>query len=67
VNENVECIEVIAVKTETDKAILCVIADQSEHWVPKSVIEDDSEVFDVEHGKGTLIASRWFAEREGLI
>jgi hypothetical protein len=34
---NVECIEVIAVKTETAKGILCVFGDQSEHWVPKSV------------------------------
>jgi hypothetical protein len=66
-NDDVECLEVIAVKTETAKAILCVFDDQEEHWIPKSVIDDDSAVFDAEHGRGTLIVSRWFAETEGLI
>jgi hypothetical protein len=65
-HNDIERIQVLEVKTETAKAILCVFADQSEHWIPKSVIDEDSEVFDQEHGKGELIVQRWFAEKEGL-
>lgn len=64
--DSVECFEVAEVRAETDKAILCVFDDGEEHWIPKSVIDDDSEVFDANHGDGTLIVSSWFAEKEGL-
>lgn len=64
---DIECIEVVAVKVDRPKAILCVFDDQSEHWIPKSVIDEDSEVYDAEHSKGTLIVNRWFAEKEGLL
>jgi hypothetical protein len=63
---DIECFEVMAIKREERKAILCVFADQSEHWIPKAVIDDDSEVYDLEHQKGTLMVLRWFAEKEGL-
>ncbi len=33
-------------------------------WVPKSVIDDDSEVFALGHA-GTLVVADWFAEKEG--
>jgi len=49
---------------ETDLAILVDI-DGEEIWIPRSQIEDDSEV--VEKGdEGTLIISGWLAEQEGL-
>lgn len=35
-------------------------------WFPKSVIHDDSEVWE-EGQQGTLIVKRWFAEKEGLV
>jgi hypothetical protein len=65
VNDELAFIEVIAVKTETAKAILCVFADQSEHWIPKSVIDDGSEVINAEHARGTLVVPDWFAAKEG--
>lgn len=36
-------------------------------WVPKSVIHDDSEVFDnAENKQGKLVLQAWFAREEGL-
>ena len=56
--------EDVKAKAETDKAILCRINGEK-HWIPKSQIDDDSEVWrkgDV----GTLIVSEWFAEQRGI-
>lgn len=35
-----------------------------EHWIPKSQVHDDSEVFATD-GEGKLIVSAWFASKEG--
>lgn len=35
------------------------------HWIPKSVITDDSEVWK-DGDAGTLVVEDWFAEKEGL-
>lgn len=55
--------------TETKMAIL-VKADSLDEkglWVPKSVIHDDSEVFDQKHpGPGQLVIKGWWADRENL-
>jgi adenosyl cobinamide kinase/adenosyl cobinamide phosphate guanylyltransferase len=50
---------------ETDKALL-VLVDTLEVWVPKSIIDDDSECYSQKSGPGSLIVPEWFAEREGL-
>ncbi len=49
---------------ETPKAILVVIEDD-EVWVPKSVVHDDSEVYEEGH-EGTLVLHEWWARKEGL-
>lgn len=56
------------VKRETERAVLVAMSDDTEVWVPKSCLHDDSEVFeDSEDGReGTLVVKRWFAEKEGL-
>ncbi len=36
------------------------------HWIPKSVIHDDSEVYDESTETGELVVFNWFAEKEGL-
>lgn len=52
---------------ETDAALLCVI-DGEEHWIPKSQVDDDSEVFDSdENSEGTLIVTEWIAIEKGLV
>jgi hypothetical protein len=56
--EDVECVK------ETERALLCII-DGNEFWVPKSVVDDDSEVYAVGH-EGKLVVHEWFAEKEGL-
>jgi len=53
---------------ETEKAILVEAKDlpDGQAWIPKSVIDDDSEVYEKGH-EGTLVVKSWFAEREGWI
>lgn len=50
----------------TDKALRVEVEDMGTIWVPRSVIHDDSEVYDEGH-EGELVVKRWFAEKEGLI
>lgn len=50
---------------ETDAALLCLI-DGREVWIPKSQIDDDSEVWE-EGQSGDLVVTEWFATKEGLI
>jgi len=51
-------------KRETDKALLVEIED-GDFWVPKSQIDDDSDVYEAGH-TGMLITSLWWAEKERL-
>lgn len=51
---------------ETSKAVLVAIED-AEHWVPKSAIDDDSEVFDLKNKSGKLVVAQWWAEKAGLV
>lgn len=51
---------------ETGKALLIEI-EGVEFWVPKSVIHDDSEVFDADdNATGALVVQEWWAEKQGL-
>lgn len=58
--EMVECIR------ETSLAALIALDAETEWWVPKSQIDDSSEVFSV-GDEGTLITSAWYAEQEGKV
>lgn len=52
---------------ETDKALLVDFGGH-EVWVPKSVIHDDSEVFDADkNAEGALVLLEWWCDRQGLI
>jgi hypothetical protein len=62
--------EDVVVKAETPDALLCFIGDSmasTEVWIPKSQIDDDSEVYDEGSSGGTLIVSEWIAVEKGLI
>lgn len=50
---------------ETDKAIL-VTRGRGELWVPKSVLHDDSEVYEA-GDSGTMIVQEWWAEEKNLV
>jgi hypothetical protein len=51
----------------TAKALLADTPDHGELWIPKSVIHDDSEVFDDgENDSGDLVIDRRWAEKEQL-
>lgn len=49
---------------ETDKAIK-VKLDDEEFWVPKSVVHDDSEVYSLKNGAGSLVVKQWWAVKNG--
>ena len=59
-------ISVEEVIRETDKALL-VLVEGMETWVPKSLIDDDSECYSMKSGPGEMIVPLWFAEKEGLV
>lgn len=49
---------------ETDKAIRVVLDDSlRQHWIPKSQVHDDSEVWDTMHDEGNIVVNAWFAEQ----
>lgn len=50
---------------ETDRALLVRLANGTDHWIPKSQIHDDSEVYQDGH-VGCLVVKGWFAEKEGF-
>lgn len=39
--------------------------DGKTRWIPKSAVDDDSEVY-AEGDRGTMIIAGWYAEKEGL-
>lgn len=54
---------VIAIR-DTGKSLLCRWDDGTEHFIPKSQIHDNSEVYDMEEGKeGILIVTPWLARK----
>lgn len=56
----------VKVVAETEKALRVEPKEDEAFWVPKSVIHDDSEVYDNgEHNEGTLVVKRWWGEKEG--
>lgn len=59
--------EDVEVVKETERAFLVRLANGDEAWVPKSVIHDDSEVFEAEGdgASGTLVLPEWFVEKNG--
>ena len=50
---------------DSGKALLCKIEGDVEAWIPKSQIDDDSEVYEEGH-EGTLVITLWIAEKKGL-
>ena len=58
--DDAECV------AETDKALLVIVDDRKE-WIPKSQVDDDSEVFDAsKNSRGTLVISQWIAKQRRL-
>jgi hypothetical protein len=50
---------------DSGKALLCKIEEDVEVWIPKSQIDDDSEVYEEGH-EGTLVIPLWLAEKKDL-
>jgi len=68
-NREVEEFEVTYL-TETDQAVL-VDLDGTEHWIPNSQIDDDSEVYVgcglLRGDPGKLVCSVWLATQKGMV
>ncbi len=61
----VEFEDVEEVLVVTPKALKCVF-NGGEHWIARSQISEESEVRE-KGDSGTLIISRWLAEKAGLL
>lgn len=59
-------IEDVFCERETAKAILVDLGSKGKKWIPKSLIDDDSEVYATGH-TGTLVVPEWFAVKENLV
>lgn len=57
----------VLLKHTTPEALL-VVYENEEIWIPKSQVDDDSEIFsDKQLGKtGNLVIPHWLAEEKGL-
>jgi hypothetical protein len=55
-----------AVATAATMLALRVRIDGREHWIPQSVIDEDSEVYRV-GDTGKLVVAEWWAIKEGLV
>lgn len=53
-------------KVETTKALLCVLETGEDLWVPKSLIQSDSQVTGL-WDEGELAVPLWFCEKEGVL
>lgn len=66
-DDDTETFDDVRALRETELALQCSI-DGKLIWIPKSVIHDDSEVFDSAGNKaGKLVLPGWFARKEGLV
>jgi len=53
-------------EAETEKALFCVLKTGEKIWVPKSLIQTDSEV-KVHGDEGELAVPLWFCEKKGVL
>lgn len=58
-------IQNVTVSKETESALLVNIEGE-EIWIPKSQIDDDSEVYKKDT-EGTLVITEWIAKQKGLV
>lgn len=57
----------VTVERDTGKALLCRWPNGSQYWIPKSMIADESEVFDArDHSKGEIAIAYWWARKNGI-
>ena len=59
-------LQVEEVLKDSGQALLCLFETGDEVWIPKSQIDDDSEVYE-EGTTGTLIIPLWLAGKKGLV
>lgn len=60
VNKNIK-----PVRADSTRYNLCVLrAEEEEYWIPKSVIDDDSDVWE-KGDEGDCVIKEWFAEKQG--
>ncbi len=65
-NGETVAIDSVYCEKETAKALLVRVHAKS-YWCPKSVVHDDSEVFDEDQNRfGRLVVAQWWADKEGL-
>ena len=64
-DDDFETFEEARCVAETSKAIKVELSGGAKHWIPRSVLSEDSEVYK-EGTDGKLIIKTWFVEKEGI-
>jgi len=65
--DNFSCDAEVLKESTSGLALLCRLESGEERWIPKSMIHDDSEVYDAgDNSSGELVIKGWWAEQEGL-
>ena len=52
--------------TKETAAAIFVEVDGEEMWIPKSQVDDDSEVYGAGH-EGKLVITEWIAKQKGIV
>jgi hypothetical protein len=57
----------VEVLRETEKALLVRAETGDEVWIPKSLVDDDSECFSLKSSPEPMLLPGWFARKERLV
>lgn len=50
---------------ETARALRVSLQEGGVHWLPKSIVHDDSEVYELGHA-GKVVVEEWWADANGF-
>ncbi len=57
----------VSVLAETAAALRIRTDDGKEAWIPKSQIDEDSEVYSLKSSPGTMLVTEWIATQKELV
>lgn len=62
-----EVVEFLDCQSKEDSGLaLLIVIEGKAYWIPKSTIDDNSEVYRANQ-QGKFIIKRWMAEKKGLV
>lgn len=52
-------------RTSNLAILVCINGEDEDIWIPKSVVHDNSDVYDSVGQRGDVVVKHWWAEKEG--